>query len=130
MNMSGLYAMRGIWKQYFENEDTVLEQPYRVFWHKDNYYDWNECRKLGVDLTNTAIYLRSSRDSQERLIKCARDIVWKIPTKTGELLVHCNEKMIEKKDLLNEIRKRKKRLVSLITTRNIGVLGFKVASYV
>jgi hypothetical protein len=134
--MSGIYAMRGMWKQYIGNTDNafignsmIKEQPYRVFWHKDNYYDWDECKKRGVDLTNTTIYLRSSRDSRQKMIQCVRDIVWKIPTNNGDLFVHCHKKRIEKKNILAEIRKRKRRIVGLIVTRKIGSLGFKVASY-
>ena len=125
LNMSGLYALRGMWKEFLRNPDNafigngrVKEQPYRVFWHKDNYYDWDECKQRGVDLTNTEIYLRYSRNSRQKVVKCARDIVWKIPTENGGVFIHCNKQMIEKKDILAEIRKRKRRIACLIVTRN------------
>lgn len=136
LNMSGLYALRGMWKEFLANPDNafignsrVKDQPYRVFWHKDNYYDWDECKQRGVDLTNTAIYLRYSRNSRQKVVKCARDIVWKIPTENGGIFVHCNKQMIKKKDILAEIRKRKRRIAGLIVTRKIGILGFEVGSY-
>ncbi len=136
LNMSGLYALRGMWKEFLANPDNafignsrVKDQPYRVFWHKDNYYDWDECKQRGVDLTNTAIYLRYSRNSRQKVVKCARDIVWKIPTENGGIFVHCNKQMIKKKDILAEIRKRKRRIAGLIVTRKIGTLGFEVGSY-
>ena len=136
LNMSGLYAMRGMWKEFLANPDNafigngrVKDQPYRVFWHKDNYYDWDECKQRGFDITNTAIYLINSRDSRQRMVQCARDIVWKIPTENGGIFIHCNKQMIEKKDILAEIRKRKRRIAGLIVTRKIGTLGFEVGSY-
>tara|TARA_B100001250_G_scaffold118964_1_gene100974 strand:+ start:231 stop:725 length:495 start_codon:yes stop_codon:yes gene_type:complete len=136
LNMSGLYALRGMWKEFLANPDNafignsrVKDQPYRVFWHKDNYYDWDECKRRGFDITNTTIYLRYSRNSRQKVVKCARDIVWKIPTENGGIFVHCNKQMIKKKDIFAEIRKRKRRIAGLIVTRKIGTLGFEVGSY-
>ena len=54
----GAYALRGCWKLFFDNKDIYFEQPHRVFWHKDGYYDWNECIKRKANMEN---FKKSSR---------------------------------------------------------------------
>ena len=150
----GQYVLRGCWKEFFNNKDTYLEQPHRVFWHKDGYYDWNECLKREANMEDfktpiqryvgnifTRIRNRDFNEPSEYLVqanegdfppnaKSYYETVWNVSTIYGQFLIHVRKNTILKKDILNEIRKRKRHFTSLIITRKIGVLGFKVASYI
>lgn len=150
----GAYALRGCWKLFFDNKDIYFEQPHRVFWHKDGYYDWNECIKRKANMEDfktpiqryvgnifTRIRNRDFTPSSEYLVqtneadfppnsKCYYETVWNVPTLYGQVLLHVRKNTISKKDILNEIRKRKRHFTSLVVTRKIGILGFEVSSYI
>ena len=145
------YAVRGCWKLFLKNSLNNLKQPHRVFWHKDNYYNWDECKKRGANMgAIDMLHERSVMYPGSNIITRLRnnnnvtpfdlnwlfthiepyERVWKVQTIYGSKFIHMGKNMIGKKEILAEIRKRRRRMIGLIVTRKIGTLGFEVGSYI
>lgn len=148
------YAIQGCWTLFLKDTQNDLKEPHQVFWYKDDYYNWDECKKRGANMgafsmlhrrsimypiSNVISRLRFRRrvpgyltrlDLKWIISQDSNESVWKVQTIYGSTFIPRNKKKIEKKEILAEIRKRRRRILGLIVTRKIGTLGFKVASYI
>jgi hypothetical protein len=149
MNRENTYAIQGCWTLFLKDTQNDLKEPRQVFWYKDDYYNWDECKKHGANMENFSMLHRrsimypisnvitrlrehywNSIDLKWILSQYEEESVWKVQTIYGSTFIRRNKNKIEKKEILSEIGKRKRRIVGLIVTRKIGILGFKVASYI